>query len=242
MNERLIPAHAGKTPMARLSPPCSRAHPRSRGENDALLDRRRRRGGSSPLTRGKLDFHDLFSLVIGLIPAHAGKTTRATARRSTSRAHPRSRGENQIDGNNGTHDGGSSPLTRGKPPRCCPGGPRTRAHPRSRGENFTSSAAFMTFSGSSPLTRGKQAGHRFCFRHRGLIPAHAGKTRYSGQIRPGHGAHPRSRGENGSAQDGSQPPGGSSPLTRGKPKRDLRCGTQSRLIPAHAGKTHPTTR
>ena len=71
---RLIPAHAGKTSGSngRCAPP--RAHPRSRGENSG-------RGvwlllitGSSPLTRGKLVGHDLVVSLVGLIPAHAGKT------------------------------------------------------------------------------------------------------------------------------------------------------------------------
>ena len=50
-------------------------------------------------------------------------------------------------------------------------------------------------------------------------------------------AHPRSRGENSSARKRPASARGSSPLTRGK--RALRSvqGLQSRLIPAHAGKT-----
>ena len=50
-------------------------------------------------------------------------------------------------------------------------------------------------------------------------------------------AHPRSRGENASARALARGPGGSSPLTRGKPcMRAARRGTRG-LIPAHAGKT-----
>ena len=50
-------------------------------------------------------------------------------------------------------------------------------------------------------------------------------------------AHPRSRGENTKKADRSKIHRGSSPLTRGKRANLLRILSQSRLIPAHAGKT-----
>ena len=93
-------------------------------------------------------------------------------------------------------------------------------------------------SGSSPLTRGK---HRF-IAHAGnlvgLIPAHAGKTAPS---RPGGEsgeAHPRSRGENTSFAAAARARTGSSPLTRGKRRKNHRFLSTHRLIPAHAGKTN----
>ena len=51
---------------------------------------------------------------VGLIPAHAGKTSQAAQFATTLVAHPRSRGENaRQDKGRGPHRG-SSPLTRGK--------------------------------------------------------------------------------------------------------------------------------
>ena len=50
-------------------------------------------------------------------------------------------------------------------------------------------------------------------------------------------AHPRSRGENWQWIAGIATEVGSSPLTRGKPGRQLAGLTRQRLIPAHAGKT-----
>ena len=50
-------------------------------------------------------------------------------------------------------------------------------------------------------------------------------------------AHPRSRGENGFAMRKADSDDGSSPLTRGKPRVDLRGVEDGGLIPAHAGKT-----
>ena len=52
-NERLIPAHAGKTSSGFAGRFVSTAHPRSRGENRVVIFYRPYLRGSSPLTRGK---------------------------------------------------------------------------------------------------------------------------------------------------------------------------------------------
>ena len=71
--------------------------------------------GSSPLTRGKLTSPDEQLIKLGLIPAHAGKTTNRRSVPTRPWAHPRSRGENLWqDWRTNTREG-SSPLTRGKP-------------------------------------------------------------------------------------------------------------------------------
>ena len=193
-----------------------RAHPRSRGENAPSGRRLDRPSGSSPLTRGKLGLATHAEVPTGLIPAHAGKT-RSWARRARARtAHPRSRGEN-VPREVGEQRGwGSSPLTRGKREGGHPGAARVRlipahagktwssrkvarpirAHPRSRGENAPGVQAGTPQAGSSPLTRGKLQWAGMSWNTRGLIPAHAGKTRRRNR-RPGSPrAHPRSRGEN----------------------------------------------
>ena len=111
------------------------------------------------------------------------------------------------------------------------------AHPRSRGENAVGYVVKSYADGSSPLTRGKR--RRGCPGHRDrrLIPAHAGKTVADrGPARRGQ-AHPRSRGENSHTCWQARPINGSSPLTRGKPLALIPGPHDSRLIPAHAGKT-----
>ena len=70
----LIPAHAGKTGAGGRGCPPSRAHPRSRGENAAEETAVDIHLGSSPLTRGKRDVREGAHRIVGLIPAHAGKT------------------------------------------------------------------------------------------------------------------------------------------------------------------------
>ena len=116
----LIPAHAGKTRMRTLSISPSRAHPRSRGENAKKFMLATPVPGSSPLTRGKLREVAQLHERRGLIPAHAGKTSRTRPRARCARAHPRSRGENGVPLLAPSYGAGSSPLTRGKRSRGSP--------------------------------------------------------------------------------------------------------------------------
>ena len=192
--------------------------------------------GSSPLTRGKRSAKRRGRSGQGLIPAHAGKTSRHARRPRGRRAHPRSRGENARMSTERSLRSGSSPLTRGKPesagayaldrglipahagkttyrPR---GGWSRGAHPRSRGENTWASMGFGRAAGSSPLTRGKPSRSKRKVMVRGLIPAHAGKTQGAPLTSWSHPAHPRSRGENDGTRRFRRVKRGSSPLTRGK--------------------------
>ena len=70
--------------------------------------------GSSPLTRGKPKPCRSCQATGGLIPAHAGKTSRYLLLPIPRRAHPRSRGENSWKLKGKAIVSGSSPLTRGK--------------------------------------------------------------------------------------------------------------------------------
>mgnify|MGYP000999041523 CR=1 FL=1 len=232
----LIPAHAGKTPSQDRQAAGRRAHPRSRGENPFGVGHRGGDMGSSPLTRGKRGASRAEDDFDGLIPAHAGKTRCVSASSTRARAHPRSRGENTSASATNTLTAGSSPLTRGKLSTGCGDGadrglipahagktssrnPRcgaSRAHPRSRGENSSAVALSVVSVGSSPLTRGKLVTRAPAAFAAGLIPAHAGKTQFVGHLSHGVGAHPRSRGENGTRPCCAAARWGSSPLTRGK--------------------------
>ena len=153
--DRLIPAHAGKTPASQPCCPPSSAHPRSRGENLNAVAGGTADTGSSPLTRGKLGAPHQRERLFRLIPAHAGKTRVQIGRIMLPPAHPRSRGENSDATETAASLAGSSPLTRGKLRITTPAERRHRlipahagktrplddglddelAHPRSRGEN-----------------------------------------------------------------------------------------------------------
>ena len=231
--------------------------PLTRGEHIPLVFLCALWWGSSPLTRGKRRHNPATTAIVGLIPAHAGKTTCQTCSTSDPAAHPRSRGENWSITAMTAFAPGSSPLMRGKPhrdrvlghegglilaravktcvARCARGG--RRAHPHSREEHMLSRFFTKSHTGSSPPTRRKHLRRYPVVLRGGLIPAHAGKT--ASQLPPSRDtwAHPRSRGENliGVAADLSAQ--GSSPLTRGKqPAASGRMGA-SGLIPTHAGKT-----
>ena len=193
----LIPAHAGKTNCRKPSRLTPRAHPRSRGENPSFTAPPRPENGSSPLTRGKRQAAQVIQRRRRLIPAHAGKTSSRRSAATSRRAHPRSRGENSAAGSPIRTSWGSSPLTRGKrlnrvavfvnqgliPAHAGKTGAtiqsvsQTMAHPRSRGENGRSPPLVHDSRGSSPLTRGKRSIGADSIGGRGLIPAHAGKTR-----------------------------------------------------------------
>ena len=152
--------------------------------------------GSSPLTRGKQRGDSSLTDWRGLIPAHAGKTRPPRHGHRRAAAHPRSRGENDGGFAWLANFPGSSPLTRGKlivsvrittwsgliPAHAgktdvvAQMASTMRAHPRSRGENVECTTDSTPRHGSSPLTRGKPLSPRADPPHRGLIPAHAGKT------------------------------------------------------------------
>ena len=169
------PLTRGKWYAGRCKPTPALAHPRSRGENFPKRFSKPPMVGSSPLTRGKFKPAIGKRVVVGLIPAHAGKMVTRLSLRRGARAHPRSRGENCCASHCLRVGEGSSPLTRGKCERArlltrprrlipahagkisgSPSRPRSSAaHPRSRGENKRACRAGGVHQGSSPLTRGK---------------------------------------------------------------------------------------
>ena len=154
------------------------------------------RAGSSPLTRGRLPAPHRGRHDRGLIPAHAGSTSRAWALSSMARAHPRSRGVDETPDVTAERMPGSSPLTRGRLREVTVGTeevglipahagstswarssqPGRPAHPRSRGVDHANSSLITCAGGSSPLTRGRHHRRRLLRHAGGLIPAHAGST------------------------------------------------------------------
>ena len=154
---------------------------------------------------------------------------------------------------------GSSPRGRGKPttPAANPAPSRLipawagktevsgaqvfdcQAHPRVGGENLQCLTAVWPRSGSSPRGRGKPLGGRHRQRHRGLIPAWAGKTSAVGRYPRSRAAHPRVGGENRKDRRDGPVSTGSSPRGRGKRRRSQLRPRVPGLIPAWAGKTPP---
>ena len=214
--ERLIPAHAGKTQSCESRAAGAPAHPRSRGENPMNELVAWLICGSSPLTRGKRWGIKWIAEGGRLIPAHAGKTSRARPTTCGPWAHPRSRGENGHPERRVLWKHGSSPLTRGKPSSTETVTHALRLIPAHAGKTTQPSPASTRSGGSSPLTRGKLK--RVCDETTAtrLIPAHAGKTAVASRLTGRAAAHPRSRGENSIQYGAGARRFGSSPLTRGK--------------------------
>ena len=92
----LIPAHEGSTGKKNGNSKTSTAHPRSRGEHACHASESIGARGSSPLTRGALSEFVTVGQHFGLIPAHAGSTTRSMRSTRICPAHPRSRGEHDT--------------------------------------------------------------------------------------------------------------------------------------------------
>ncbi len=255
----LIPARAGSTRTGRGLTRCRPAHPRSRGEHTELTIEPQQSGGSSPLARGAPTTSSGLIGPLRLIPARAGSTLCPAGGGGHCAAHPRSRGEHVIPGDDSRDGVGLIPAPAGSTATCPGRGTSFRAHPRSRGEHHAPPRPRVVGAGSSPLARGARAPGGHADRSRRLIPARAGSTRASSSSRPRARAHPRSRGEHVDRPDDdvladgliparagstahcsglSTGSGGSSPLARGARCRG-RCRHRRRgLIPARAGSTY----
>ena len=91
-------------------------HPRIRGEHYEENSIHDCSMGSSPHTRGAHDLLPRLERFVGIIPAYAGSTTRSGTTSSSTRDHPRIRGEHKEAFDKYESLWGSSPHTRGAPP------------------------------------------------------------------------------------------------------------------------------
>ena len=193
--------------------------------------------GSSPLTRGGRGKLLGSKLMMGLIPAYAGRTRVCGCSGGLGRAHPRLRGADPRLEDASKANSGSSPLTRGG--RVVPGkktpqiglipayagrttgredcGPWEEAHPRLRGADNRPDILDPENQGSSPLTRGGLGAIGYFVTALGLIPAYAGRTGAPSKSARVTRAHPRLRGADTAPARTIRGHCGSSPLTRGGP-------------------------
>ena len=253
----IIPAYAGSTPTRPRPSRCRRDHPRIRGEHSICLKFCHLTIGSSPHTRGARLGVAGVGINVGIIPAYAGSTWVPSTYPALAADHPRIRGEHgPVDGHVDQATG-SSPHTRGartvgrlpvslvgiipayagSTPTASGTTRRGTDHPRIRGEHEPSHPAAVLMPGSSPHTRGAHARLPASPSLRRIIPAYAGSTRSPSSSLPGRADHPRIRGEHESLKSAFMVPIGSSPHTRGAPRKRRRTPARRRIIPAYAGST-----
>ena len=91
--DRIIPAYAGSTLPLTVARGAAQDHPRIRGEHFREVGTLIFDEGSSPHTRGALGRFFADEDAVGIIPAYAGSTSARWERLSSTRDHPRIRGE-----------------------------------------------------------------------------------------------------------------------------------------------------
>ena len=178
----------------------------------------------------------------GIIPAHAGNTLRPIMIRGARRDHPRACGEHMAAGAVAIRLSRSSPRMRGtrhlvalnlQSRGIIPAHAGNTArdyvfdtvggdHPRACGEHARVAGSQFTGAGSSPRMRGTPWQLPAYRRGKGIIPAHAGNTRF-----PCCGCrwwwdHPRACGEHYIETHACLIPQGSSPRMRGTPRCEIR--------------------
>ena len=191
--------------------------------------------GSSPQARGARSHPRTARARRRLIPAGAGSTSTRPSPPSTSRAHPRRRGEHLSCAPISVPSSGSSPQARGarvlrpgdeaqaglipagagSTPAAASAAGAGRAHPRRRGEHAVGQVVVDTWTGSSPQARGAHRPRRQGPGPHGLIPAGAGSTDPAAPTTGTPRAHPRRRGEHVTDRRLCCSPSGSSPQARG---------------------------
>ena len=193
---RLIPAGAGNTRATVCLLAGCGAHPRGRGEHNAVTEEEVALPGSSPRARGTRIHQQPELLDDRLIPAGAGNTRPTPVSSCWTRAHPRGRGEHSATPMRCLRSGGSSPRARGtlyaeavavfepglipagagNTDSEVPGADSQTAHPRGRGEHQILLPPSIHPHGSSPRARGTRKGELTMNTDRRLIPAGAGNT------------------------------------------------------------------
>ena len=118
--------------------------------------------------------------------------------------------------------------------------PCLRDHPRACGEHHHGLVLGLRAEGSSPRMRGTPVPRPSVPRPSGIIPAHAGNTKYWLPRSARNGDHPRACGEHQVRDTMYGTTQGSSPRMRGTPTQQNRFMMASGIIPAHAGNTGVT--
>ena len=196
-----------------------------------------------------------------IIPAFAGNTFLPVLPNPPREDHPRFRGEHILSHSLIRSVIGSSPLSRGTLGKSfrrsslsriipafagntCLSSARDRRsadHPRFRGEHQFVIFFTQKGTGSSPLSRGTHTRNGDYALQPRIIPAFAGNTHPQRRLCAPAEDHPRFRGEHLCMFPNMPHTAGSSPLSRGTPKKRGPKPSNQRIIPAFAGNTWEET-
>ena len=194
--ERITPAHAGKSGIAYAHTTRLADHPRPCGEKPLPTPLFRLLAGSPPPMRGKAVTVPHSDRLLGITPAHAGKSPPRSFRGKPRRDHPRPCGEKHIAHQIARDLAGSPPPMRGKvghilSEQCQQGITPAHAgksfkkwlvmilhkdHPRPCGEKHARMYRAVTMAGSPPPMRGKALSITALALAARITPAHAGKS------------------------------------------------------------------
>ena len=114
IQQRITPAHAGKSSSSSLQSISFKDHPRSCGEKQNIDPPSVKFIGSPPLMRGKALDENSDCHATRITPAHVGKRWGTDWKTFLVKDHPRSCGEKRFSLNVNAHKAGSPPLMRGK--------------------------------------------------------------------------------------------------------------------------------
>ena len=192
---RITPAYAGKSFGSFCFLSFRQDHPRVCGEKQAAVALPQPVLGSPPRMRGKACLTLIIRLLLGITPAHAGKSLPAVLKCPPTRDHPRVCGEKRrvrswralllgspprMRGKVGLLHGhiiaiGITPAHAGKRRSIGRLSQPTRDHPRVCGEKCSSVRSASHRRGSPPRVRGKVCDLTIIRVHHGITPAYAGK-------------------------------------------------------------------
>ena len=110
----ITPAHAGKSVKSDFQSTATGDHPRACGEKKEQLKNQDAQLGSPPRMRGKGVLQNISLQLLGITPAHAGKSIPNAARMLSGRDHPRACGEKGYVTKKFDDETGSPPRMRGK--------------------------------------------------------------------------------------------------------------------------------
>ena len=132
--------------------------------------------GSPPHTRGKVARPHHEPKVVGITPAHAGKSICSALSYFHAADHPRTRGEKLPSRQASPSFPGSPPHTRGKDPFLCGSQRCVRITPAHAGKSCKSQQTGKN-PGDHPRTRGEKCFDFFQkIEYQWITPAHAGKS------------------------------------------------------------------